>query len=77
MAVAVVLGGRRVIIGQAATSAVLVATISVPTLFDFTRSVDALVGGAAALASTSSSSPSIRAGSCAAASVRCSPTPPR
>lgn len=49
MTVAVVLGGRRVIIGQAATSAVLVATISVPSSFNFTRPVDALVGGTAAL----------------------------
>jgi len=50
MLAAVALGGTRLVIGQAASSAVLVATIDVPTEFTFTRPVDALAGGAVAIA---------------------------
>lgn len=49
MGVAVFLGGRRLIVGQAATTAVLVATISVPNGLNFSRPIDALVGGTAAI----------------------------
>src|SRR4051794_20418958 len=49
MAGAVVLGGRRLIITQAATSAVLVTTLGVPGSFNFARPIDAVVGGATAL----------------------------
>lgn len=50
MVSAVLLGGSRLVVGQAATSAVLVATLEVPTEFHFARPADALVGGAVAVA---------------------------
>lgn len=50
MLTAILLGGTRLVVGQAASSAVLVATIEVPTEFDFARPIDALVGGAVAIA---------------------------
>jgi len=50
MVSAVVLGGTRLVVGQAASSAVLVATIDVPTSFDVARPVDTLVGGGIAIA---------------------------
>ncbi|PTL60141.1 hypothetical protein C7Y72_11050 [Paraconexibacter algicola] len=46
---AVALGGTRLVVGQAASSAVLVATIDVPTSFDVARPIDALVGGGVAV----------------------------
>lgn len=49
MIAAVALGGSRLVVGQAASSAVLVATIEVPSEFDFARPVDALVGGVVAV----------------------------
>ena len=50
MSFAVLSGGSRVLVGQAATSAALVATIDVPTAVSLARPVDALVGGVTALA---------------------------
>lgn len=50
MVSAVALGGTRLVVGQAASSAVLVATIDVPTSFDVARPIDALVGGGVAIA---------------------------
>jgi uncharacterized membrane protein YgaE (UPF0421/DUF939 family) len=51
MSAAVLVGGGPVLAGQAAVSAVLVVTIQPPTHgFDPTRLLDALVGGATALA---------------------------
>jgi len=50
MLVAIVLGGKGLAVTQAATSAVLVATIQVPTGFTFTRFFDALIGCGVALA---------------------------
>lgn len=49
MSAAIVLGGSRLVVTQAATSAVLVATVAVPQHVTLARSVDALVGGAVAL----------------------------
>ncbi len=49
MTAAVALGGTRLVVGQAASSAVLVATIEVPTEFTFSRPIDALVGGVVAI----------------------------
>jgi uncharacterized membrane protein YgaE (UPF0421/DUF939 family) len=49
MAVAIAAGGAPVLVGQAATSAVLVATIDVPDAVSLGRTVDALVGSATAL----------------------------
>lgn len=46
---AIALGGTGLVITQAASSAVLVATIQVPTTFTFTRFVDALIGGTVAV----------------------------
>ncbi len=50
MTTAVALGGTGLVVGQAASSAVLVTTIDVPTEFTFSRPIDALVGGAVAIA---------------------------
>lgn len=47
---AILLGGKGLAVTQAATSAVLVATIQVPTSFTFTRFFDALIGCGVALA---------------------------
>lgn len=49
MAAAVVLGGSRLVVSQAAISAALVASVTVPDHVTFTRSVDALIGGSVAL----------------------------
>jgi uncharacterized membrane protein YgaE (UPF0421/DUF939 family) len=49
MLAAVALGGGQLVVRQAASSAVLVATIAVPTTFTFTRFFDALIGGAVAV----------------------------
>jgi uncharacterized membrane protein YgaE (UPF0421/DUF939 family) len=49
MTVAVLAGGAPVLVGQAATSAVLVATIDVPDSVSLVRTLDALVGSATAL----------------------------
>lgn len=49
MSAAVVLGGSRLVVSQAATSSALVATVAVPDHLTFTRPVDALIGGALAL----------------------------
>ncbi|MCW3013237.1 MAG: aromatic acid exporter family protein [Solirubrobacterales bacterium] len=49
MAAAVVVGGSRLVVSQAATSAALVASVAVPDHVTFTRSLDALIGGAIAL----------------------------
>jgi hypothetical protein len=49
MAASIVLGGSRLVVSQAAISAALVATVTVPGHVVFTRSIDALIGGAIAL----------------------------
>lgn len=49
MSAAIVLGGSRVVVSQAATSAALVATVSVPDHVSLARPIDALIGGAIAL----------------------------
>jgi len=46
---AIAVGGKGLVVTQAASSAVLVATIQVPTTFTFTRFVDALIGGTIAV----------------------------
>jgi fusaric acid resistance family protein len=50
MTIAIASGGAPVLVGQAATSAVLVATIDVPDAVSLSRTLDALVGSATALA---------------------------
>lgn len=50
MGVAIALGGEALFVSQAATSATLVATLPVPDHFTLARAVDALAGGAVALA---------------------------
>ncbi len=50
MAVAVLLGGTRLVVTQAATSAAIIATVVVPDHITFARFVDALVGTSVALA---------------------------
>ncbi|HEX6391215.1 MAG TPA: FUSC family protein [Solirubrobacteraceae bacterium] len=49
MAVAVVLGGTRLVVTQAATSAAIIATVVVPDRITLARFVDALVGAGVAL----------------------------
>jgi uncharacterized membrane protein YgaE (UPF0421/DUF939 family) len=49
MSAAIVLGGSRLVVTQAATSAVLVATVAVPDHVTLARFVDALTGGGIAL----------------------------
>lgn len=49
MSTAVVLGGSRLVVSQAATSSALVATVAVPDHVTFTRPLDALIGGTLAL----------------------------
>ncbi len=49
MLASVALGGGQLVVRQAASSAVLVATIAVPTTFTFTRFLDALIGGVVAV----------------------------
>ncbi|WP_354700795.1 FUSC family protein [Paraconexibacter sp. AEG42_29] len=49
MSAAIVLGGSRLVVSQAATSAALVATIAVPDELTLARAVDALIGGGIAL----------------------------
>lgn len=50
MVAATLVGGGPLLASQAAASAVLVATLQPPEGFDFSRSLDALVGGGTALA---------------------------
>jgi uncharacterized membrane protein YgaE (UPF0421/DUF939 family) len=50
MSVAIALGGEALFVSQAATSATLVATLPLPDHFTLARAVDALTGGAVALA---------------------------
>lgn len=50
MGVAIALGGEALFVSQAATSAALVATLPLPDHFTLARAVDALAGGAVALA---------------------------
>lgn len=49
MTAAILLGGSRLVVTQAASSAILVATVQVPTTFTFTRFTDALIGGTVAV----------------------------
>src|SRR4029079_13655972 len=49
MLAATLVGGGTLLASQAGASAVLVATLQPPEGFDFTRSLDALVGSATAL----------------------------
>jgi uncharacterized membrane protein YgaE (UPF0421/DUF939 family) len=50
MTAAILLGGGRTVISQAAVSAAIVATIEVPDTFTPSRALDALTGGTVALA---------------------------
>jgi uncharacterized membrane protein YgaE (UPF0421/DUF939 family) len=50
MVAAIALGGEALFVSQAATSATLVATLPLPDHFTLARAVDALAGGAVALA---------------------------
>jgi uncharacterized membrane protein YgaE (UPF0421/DUF939 family) len=50
MGAAIALGGEALFVSQAATSATLVATLPLPDHFTLARAVDALAGGAVALA---------------------------
>lgn len=49
MTSAIVLGGSRLVVSQAATSSALVATVAAPDHLTFARPVDALIGGGIAL----------------------------
>ena len=49
MCVAVFLGGTRLVVSQAATSAAIIATVAIPDHVTLERFVDALVGGGVAL----------------------------
>lgn len=49
MSAAILLGGTRLVVSQAATSAAIVATVAIPDHITLERFVDALVGGGVAL----------------------------